>query len=408
MKVKVKLRTMQDARRMVSVAEQLPYEVELFSGRYAFNAKSMLGVLSMPEFADGEFCVHTDDASECDKIMNQLKELDLLAEENGIAFAQRSIYDITAFGEILIDFTWQGVNDEGEALFAQNPGGAPANVAVAASRLGAHTAFLGKAGKDMHGEFLKKVLERDKVETKGLILDSNFFTTLAFVDVDENGERTFSFARKPGADTQIQKEEIDVDVLDCTNIFHVGSLSLTSEPSRATTFYAVNRAKSKGSIISYDPNYRASLWASESAAIYHMRSLIQYADIMKISEEEMKLLTDFDDAEYAADALFNQGVKAVAITLGSKGAYVYCKEGGKIVPTFDNKAVDTNGAGDAFWSGFLYKLSKSGKYPEELNLSELEEFAYFGNAVASLCVEKKGAIPAMPTFEQVMKRLGKN
>lgn len=185
MKVKIKLRTMQDAHRMVSVAEQIPYEVEIFSGRYAFNAKSLLGVLSMPEFMDGEFRVHTDDPAECDKIMKKLRELDLLAEENGDA--QRSIYDITTFGEILIDFTKCGVNEDGMAMFAQNPGGAPANVAVAASRLGARTAFLGKAGKDMHGKYLKKVLEQNYVESKGLILDPNHFTTLAFVDVDEKG-----------------------------------------------------------------------------------------------------------------------------------------------------------------------------------------------------------------------------
>lgn len=330
-------------------------------------------------------------------------KLDLSA--NAASVARPSVFDITAFGEILIDFTRCGVSDDGMAVFAQNPGGAPANVAVAASRLGAHTAFLGKAGKDMHGEYLKKVLERDNVETKGLVLDSHYFTTLAFVDVDENGERTFSFARKPGADTQIQKGEIDVDILDCTKIFHVGSLSLTNEPSRSTTHYAVARAKNKGSIISYDPNYRASLWESEAVAIGHMRSLVPYVDVMKISEEEMLLLTDCNNAEDAAKELFKQGVKIIAITLGSNGAYVYCKEGGKTVPVFDSKAIDTNGAGDSFWSGFLSQLSKSEKSVDELGLSDLEKFARFGNAVASLCVEKKGAIPAMPTLEQVTQRL---
>lgn len=403
MKVKIKMRTMQDARRMVSVAEQIPYEVDLFCGRYAFNAKSMLGVLSMPEFMDGEFRVHTDDPAECEKIMNKLRELNLLA--NADSTAQRSIYDITTFGEILIDFTKCGVNEDGTALFAQNPGGAPANVAVAASRLGAHTAFLGKAGKDMHGEYLQRVLQRDRVETEGLILDANYFTTLAFVDVDENGERTFSFARKPGADTQMQKEELDVDILDCTNIFHVGSLSLTDEPSRSTTFYAVKRAKSKGSIISYDPNYRASLWENEELAKNHMRSMVPFVDVMKISEEEMALLTDCNNAEEAASALLSKGVKVVAITLGSKGAYVYCKDGGKTVPAFDNKAVDTNGAGDSFWSGFLYRLSQSERTLDALGLTDLCEYAHFGNAVASLCVERKGAIPAMPTLEQVVNRL---
>ena len=262
--VKVVLGTMQSARKLVSIAEGIPYDVELCYGRYAVNAKSMLGVLSMPEFEEGELHVHTDNDRECEKILFQLLEQNLLADTNDAA--QRSIYDITTFGEILIDFTSQDINDDGQMLYARNPGGAPANVAVAASRLGAHTAFIGKAGKDMHGEFLRSVLQREKVDTKGMFLDEDYFTTLAFVEVNENGERTFSFARKPGADTKLQKEEVDVDVLDRTNIFHVGSLSLTDQPARDTTFYAVKRAKNKGSVISYDPNYRASLWPDEKTA----------------------------------------------------------------------------------------------------------------------------------------------
>ncbi|MDD2971268.1 MAG: carbohydrate kinase [Lachnospiraceae bacterium] len=315
------------------------------------------------------------------------------------------MYDITVFGEILIDFTWQGTNVEGQTLFAQNPGGAPANVAVAASRLGAHTAFLGKAGDDMHGAFLRAVLEKENVDTKGMVLDSRYFTTLAFVNVSETGERTFSFARKPGADTKMQKEEIDVDILDKTNIFHVGSLSLTDQPSRDTTFYAVKRARTKGSIISYDPNYRASLWESEKTAIHHMRSMIPFVDLMKISDEETVLLTGYESPEDAARALYNQGVKIVAVTLGDAGAYVYCKEGGRRVAGFTSHVADTNGAGDSFWGGFLYMMNKSGGQLENIGLIELEEYARFGNAVASLCVEGKGAIPAMPGLSQVEERL---
>ena len=319
----------------------------------------------------------------------------------------RKSVDITTFGEILIDFTWQGISEDGQALFAQNPGGAPANVAVAASRLGARTAFLGKAGKDMHGEFLQSVLQKENVDTQGMILDEKYFTTLAFVNLSENGERTFSFARKPGADTGIQKEEIDADLLDRTHIFHVGSLSLTDEPARDTTFYAVKRAKKGGSIISYDPNYRASLWQSECVAIQQMRSLIPYVDIMKISDEETHLLTEYAAPEKAARALFDKGVKIAAVTLGSEGAYIYCKDGGKKVAGFSSTVTDTNGAGDSFWGGFLYKINESGKSPEELSLNELEEFARFGNAVASLCVEGKGAIPAMPDLRKVEERLEK-
>ncbi|MDO5345356.1 MAG: carbohydrate kinase [Lachnospiraceae bacterium] len=318
------------------------------------------------------------------------------------------MYDITVFGEILIDFTSQGYNEDGQMLYARNPGGAPANVAVAARKLGVRTAFIGKAGRDMHGEFLRSVLQKEKVDTAGLILDEQYFTTLAFVEVNEAGERTFSFSRKPGADTRIQKEEVDIDVLDNTNIFHVGSLSLTDQPARDTCLYAVKRAKSKGSIISYDPNYRASLWKDEETAKKQMRSLVPYVDLIKISDEETELLTGYGDIQAAAEELYRQGVKIIAITLGGDGAYIYCKDGGCKVPGFAVTHVeDTNGAGDSFWGGFLYKISTSEKRPEELTKEELAEYARFGNAVASLCVEKKGAIPAMPELGQVEERMEK-
>ena len=401
--VKVVLGTMQNARKLVSIVEDVPYDAELCCGRYVVNAKSMLGVLSMPDFEVGELKIHTDNDKECEEILFKLLEAEILMDTNDAV--SRSMYDITTFGEILIDFTSQNVNEDGQMLYARNPGGAPANVAVAASRLGAHTAFIGKAGKDMHGEFLRSVLKKEKVDTKGMLLDKKYFTTLAFVEVNDAGERTFSFARKPGADTKIQKEEIDIDILNHTNIFHVGSLSLTEQPARDTTFYAVKGAKNKGSIISYDPNYRASLWKDEETAKEQMRSLIPYADIMNIADEETELVTGEVNTEEAAAILFQKGIKIAVVTLGSKGAYLYCKEGGVHIPGFVSEAVDTNGAGDSFWGGFLYCISKAGKQPEQFTMEELKDYVGFGNAVASLCVEKKGAIPAMPELAQVKERM---
>lgn len=401
---KVKLGTMKNAKNIVSVAERAACEVDLVSGRYQVNAKSMLGVLSLPDFHEGELHVYTDEEAECDRILERLLELDLLLDTGDAV--QRSQYDIAAFGELLIDFTWQGTNAEGQTLFAQNPGGAPANVLVAAERLGARCAFLGKVGADMHGEFLREVLEAEGIETKGMLLDEKYFTTLAFVNVAPDGERTFSFARKPGADTQMRTEEMNGDILENSHIFHVGSLSLTAEPSRETTYYAVRHAKEKGSIISYDPNYRASLWDKEETAKKYMRSLVPFVDVMKISDEETALLMDANEVEKAAEILYRQGVKVVVVTLGKDGSYVYGRDGGLRVPGFASRVADTNGAGDSFWGGFLYKLNKSGKRPEELEKEELEEFVRFGNAVASLCVEGKGAIPAMPGLAQVEERLG--
>ncbi len=314
-------------------------------------------------------------------------------------------YDITTFGELLIDFTELTQKETGQTIFVRNAGGAPANVAVAARKFGANTAFLGKVGDDMHGIYLKKVLEQAQVNTQGLILDANYFTTLAFVALSDTGERSFSFARKPGADTQIHREEVNTELLEHTHVFHVGSLSLTDNPSRDTTLWAIHYAKKQGCVITYDPNYRAALWQSEEFAKEQMKRVIPYVDVIKISEEETALLTDAAEPEEAAKILFQKGIPIIIVTLGKRGAYVYCKEGGKRISGFTSNVVDTTGAGDAFFAGFLYQFCQSRKYPQDLTLENIAYFAIFGNAAASLCVEKKGAIPAMPTLQEVVKRL---
>ena len=315
------------------------------------------------------------------------------------------MYDITALGEILIDFTYQGISRNGQKLFAQNPGGAPANALTSAARFGAKTAFLGKAGTDMHGRFLKEILEKEQIDTRGFILDERYFTTLAFVALSSEGERTFSFARKPGADTQITEKELDMEILGNTKIFHVGSLSLTSEPARSTTFAAIKAAKSAGAVISYDPNYRATLWENVETAKREMKSLIPFVDIMKISDEETELLTDEKEPEQAAKVLLEKGVKLVAVTLGKDGSYIANAKGGKRVPGFESNVVDTTGAGDAFWGTFLYKLSKSNESIEKITLDMAVEYAEFANAAASLCVENFGGIPSMPLIADVEKRM---
>ncbi len=312
-------------------------------------------------------------------------------------------YDISAFGEILIDFTYVGISANGQKLFAQNPGGAPANVLVCAQKLGSNTAFLGKAGEDMHGKFLKETVENAGVDTTGFVLDDEYFTTLAFVDLNEFGERTFSFGRKPGADTQMTNIEMNLDIILQSKIFHFGSLSLTHEPSRTATLYGMEMAREHGVMISYDPNYRASLWKDVDSAKKQMQRIVP--DIMKISDEETLLLTSHEGYEDAAKELFEKGVKVVVVTIGSEGAYIYNKEGGKHISGFKSQVVDTTGAGDAFWGGFLHKIEASDKKLEEISLEELGDFARFANAVASLCVEGNGAIPAMPEMNQVLERL---
>lgn len=315
-------------------------------------------------------------------------------------------FDVVVLGEILIDFTYQGLSKNNQKLFAQNAGGAPANVAVVISKFGGKSAFIGKVGDDMHGHFLKNVIENEKVNTDGIVIDNKYFTTLAFVDLNDKGERTFSFSRKYSADIMLEKDDVNIDIIENSKIFHIGSLSLTNEPSKGTTYFAVKKAKENGAIISYDPNYRSSLWKNRYEAKMAMRSMIEYVDVMKISDEETTLLTDFEEPEKAGEFLIKNGVKIAVITLGDKGACVCTKYGIKTVSGFKSNVIDTTGAGDSFWGGFLYKLSQSDKKIEDITLDEVCDFAKFGNAVASICVEGFGAIPSIPTMKDVVERIG--
>lgn len=317
------------------------------------------------------------------------------------------MYQVTALGELLVDFTIQGRSESGMRVFEQNPGGAPANVLASLSRLGLKTAFLGKIGIDMHGKFLKETLENAKIHTGGLIEDDSVFTTLAFVDLIE-GERHFSFARKPGADTFLTKDEVSISIIRDSEILHIGSLSLTDEPVRSATLFALTLARDNGKIISYDPNYRELLWKNKEEAKTQMRSVLSYVNVLKISDEETELMTDIVDYQKAATKMILSGIPLVVVTLGEKGCYVATKEGGEVVKGFQANVIDTTGAGDSFWGGFLYQLVQSKKRPEEISLKEALTFAKFANAVASLCVEKRGAIPAMPTLEEVNARIIKS
>lgn len=313
-------------------------------------------------------------------------------------------YGVTALGELLIDFTTYGTSENGMKLFEQNPGGAPANVLVALQNLGINTAFIGKVGDDMHGHFLKNTLNKFKINTDNLILDKDFFTTLAFVNL-KDGEREFSFARKPGADTQLKKEEIDVEILKNSKIFHFGSLSLTDEPSKTATLFSISEAKKNGLIISYDPNYRALLWDSKEIAIKEMRSVIKYVDIIKISDEETELLTGEKSPSKAGDILLKQGVSCVVITLGADGALLKTKNFEIQSKGKKREVIDTTGAGDSFWGAILYKFITTNKTFSDLTENDGYEFLKFANCVAGLCIEKRGAIPAIPKLDEVLKDL---
>lgn len=314
-----------------------------------------------------------------------------------------TMYDITSLGELLIDFTHYGISDNNQILFEQNPGGAPVNVLATASKFHLNTAFIGKVGSDIQGLFLKSVLEELHIHTEGLILDDSVFTTLAFVSLDSTGERTFSFARKPGADLMLRKEEVNISIIENSKIFHIGSLSLTSNPSREATFHALETAKQSGSLISYDPNYRAALWENRSVAIKHMKSVLPYVDLIKISDSELDILTPYSKPEKAASYLIEQGISLVAITLGEKGSYIQTKKQHVYAEGYQSDVVDTTGAGDSFWGAFLYSIINAKKDLSSLTSKELYSFARFSNATSSLCIKKRGAIPALPSLNDVMQ-----
>ena len=316
--------------------------------------------------------------------------------------------DIVALGEMLIDFTEAGHSADGRKLFEQNPGGAPTNLLTVASHMGYRTSFIGKVGADMHGEFLKQTLEAEYIATDALIIDENYFTTLAFVAINEHGEREFSFARKPGADTQLNKTELDSGLLERCKIFHFGSLSLTAEPSREATFEALRVAKKAGALISYDPNYRAPLWKDQQTAVEGMKSVISQVDVMKVSDEESLLLTGAPDYEAAADMLLTMGPKLIAVTLGGDGVLMATSEKKEVIGGFKVDAVDTTGAGDSFWGGFLSGLLALDKRLGELGWEEIRDCAIQGNATAALCVQKRGGIPAIPTLQEVKGLLEKH
>lgn len=308
---------------------------------------------------------------------------------------------ITTIGEILIDMTQSGLDENGVYHFAANPGGAPANVAVAAAKLGVETAFIGCVGRDTFGSILRDTLEKHGVDISGLQVTDETSTTLAIVTVDSKGERNFSFCRKPGADTRMDVKKA-LESVKGAGILHFGSVSLTDPICRDTVVTTVQHARQDGTLITYDPNYRASLWQGEDAAILQMRAVLPLCDIVKISDQETTLLTGKADPHEAAKALMDLGVKLAVVTLGAEGALWRYGDMEGTVPGFKVKVADTNGAGDTFFGAFLSRIARRGGL-DGLTEDELNEYVRFANRAASLTTSRPGAIPAMPTLDEVMK-----
>ena len=309
--------------------------------------------------------------------------------------------DITTIGEILIDLTQSGRTEQGIPRFDANPGGAPANLAVAAARLGARTAFIGRVGKDSFGDYLRRCLAENGVDVRGMSVDEKARTTLAVVALDERGERTFSFYRDPSADVNLSMEHVPMELLGGTKVLHFGSVSLTAEPARTATLEAAKTAKASGAYVSYDPNYRASLWPDEETAVRNMTEPLSMVDILKVSDEELPLLTGCTDPEKGSVRLAEKGVRLVLVTLGAEGAFYRFDGHTGHVPGVPCQVGDTNGSGDTFFGAALSQLVKLSSL-DQLTVPELRRILAFANKAASITTSRHGAIPAMPTLAEVL------
>lgn len=314
--------------------------------------------------------------------------------------------DVTALGELLIDFTMVSADGEGYPTMAAHPGGAPANFLAALAKYGKRTALLGKVGTDTFGRLLKGTLEGAGIETRGLVAADDVFTTLAFVTLDASGDREFSFSRKPGADTCIRFEELDLSLIDEARAFHFGTLSLTDEPARSTTQQAVAYAKAHGKLITYDPNLRKPLWKDLDTAKKQMIWGLRQADVVKISDEEVEFLFGLNPQDGAAHILKEFGVKLVFVTCGPDGCFFKNARACGQVPGMSGiKTVDTTGAGDIFGGSAVYRLLETGKAPETLEEKELREIVSFACTAAGLSTTKHGGIQSVPEIDDVIRSM---
>ena len=312
-------------------------------------------------------------------------------------------YDVTALGELLIDFTENGESSQGNPLMEANPGGAPCNVLAMLQKLGKKTAFIGKVGSDMFGNQLKKAVEEVGIDTRNLILDKKHHTTLAFVHTYPDGDRDFSFYRDPGADMMLTKDEVQKELIEDSRIFHFGTLSSTHEGVREATRHAIQLAKEAGCIITFDPNLRPPLWNSLENARREIEYGMGKCDVLKISDNEVEFLfgtTDYDKGAALIREKYN--IPLVLITMGKDGSRAYYKNlKVEVAPFLQENTIETTGAGDTFCASALNYVLDHGL--EDLTAENLKELLTFANAAASLITTRKGALRVMPSKEEVLE-----
>ena len=310
-------------------------------------------------------------------------------------------FDVVALGELLIDFTENGVSEQGNPILEANPGGAPCNVLAMLNKLGKKTAFIGKVGKDTFGHMLKRTVEESGTDVTNLVMDNDIHTTLAFVHTYPDGEREFSFYRNPGADMMLTKDEIMEDIIKAGKIFHFGTLSSTHEGVRAATRYAIDVAKENGLLISFDPNLREPLWSSLEDAKREIEYGLSKCDILKISDNELEFMTGTDD--YSAGVKILRGkydIPLIFVTLGKDGSRAYYEDIMVEAPPFTEvKTIEKTGAGDTFGGCALGYIIEHGI--DNLTEENLRELIIFANAGASLITTKKGALKVMPERSEI-------
>ena len=314
--------------------------------------------------------------------------------------------DVVALGELLIDFATLQTDKAGYPTMAAHPGGAPPNFLAALTKFGAKTALLSKVGNDTFGNLLIGSLTQAGIETRGIIKADDVFTTLAFVTFDRTGDRRFAFARKPGADTCISYEELDLSLIDRAKVFHFGTLSLTDEPARSATYRAVAYAKNAGKLITYDPNLRIPLWKDLQIAKEQLLWGLAQADVVKISDEEVEFLFGLSPEAGADHILANYGVKLVFVTCGAKGCFFKNAVAHGFVPALTGlSVVDTTGAGDIFGGSAVWKLLQLGHAPETLTENQLRDVVTFACASASLSTTRPGGFTSVPDYEEILAAL---
>lgn len=316
-------------------------------------------------------------------------------------------YHVTALGELLIDFTENGLSNQGNYLMEANPGGAPCNVLAMLAKLGKKTAFIGKVGNDFLGKHLKRVVEEVGIDTRNLKLDDEVHTTLAFVHTYADGDRDFSFYRNPGADMNLRSEEIDAELIAQSEVFHFGSLSLTHLGVREATKKALQIARDNGCLITYDPNLRPPLWRSLDEAKEQIGFGMEWCDVMKISDNEIQWFTgleDFDEGIRVLQETYH--IPLILLSMGKEGSRAYY-QGMKVEakPFLQKNTIETTGAGDTFCACVINFVLEHGL--QNLTEENLREMLTFANAAASLITTRKGALRVMPEKADVEAMLVK-